>query len=238
MKVIQRNEHRTIEYDWLTTTHHFSFGEYYNPQRMNFGPLRVFNDDVIKLGSGFDFHRHQDMEIVTYVVSGILEHKDNFGNHGIIQAGEIQRMSAGTGVFHSEYNHSAEMPLRLLQMWVFANRRDLKPSWEQQKFSKKERQNKLLQVISPIKSEGKSLSINQDVSFYVSNLITGNVIKHNNHENRQIYLYVIQGQIKANDQHMSEGDSAEAEESEISIIATKDSEIIMLDLPVRYTKNA
>lgn len=238
MKIIRKDEHRTLEYDWLKTTHHFSFGEYQNPQRINFGPLRVFNDDIIKPGSGFDFHQHRDMEIVTYVIDGVLEHKDNFGNHGIIEAGEIQRMSAGTGVFHSEYNHSEKEPLRLLQMWVFANRKDLKPSWEQQKFSKKERQNVLLPVISPVKINEKSLSINQDASFYVSSITAGNTVKHNTGKNRQVYLYAIDGAIKANDQQLSGGDSAESCESEISLSATNDSEIILIDLPVQYAKNA
>lgn len=237
MKIIRKNEHRTLEHDWLKTTHHFSFGEYYNPQRVNFGPLRVFNDDVIKSGSGFDFHQHHDMEIVTYVIDGTLEHKDNFGNHGIIEPGEIQTMSAGTGVFHSEYNHSAKEPLRLLQMWIFSDHKDLKPSWKQQKFSKKERQDKFLPVISP-KSDEKSLSIHQDVSFYVSYLTAGHTIKHNSKENRQSYLYAIKGVIKVNDQQLDEGDSAEILDSEISVTAIKDSEIILVDLPIQYIKNS
>jgi hypothetical protein len=237
MRVIRKNEHRTLEHDWLKTTHHFSFGEYYDPQRMGFGPLRVFNDDTIQPGSGFDFHQHNDMEIVTYVIDGTLEHKDNFGNHGIIEPGEIQRMSAGTGVFHSEYNHSAKEPLRLLQMWVFADSKGLKPSWEQRKFSKEERQNKLLAVISPVRSE-KSLAIHQDVSFYVSSLTAGNVIKHRTNEGRQAYLYVIKGAVKANDQQLEEGDSAEIQDQEISLAAPKDSELILIDLPIQYAKNA
>ena len=236
MRIIQKNEHRTLEHDWLKTTHHFSFGEYYNPQRMNFGPLRVFNDDTIKPGNGFDFHQHRDMEIITYVIDGTLEHKDNFGNHGIIEPGEIQTMSAGTGVFHSEYNHSTKESLRLLQMWIFSDHKDLSPSWKQQKFSKQESQNKFLSVISPDNSNN-SLSIHQDVSFYISNLTTNSTVKHNNQENRQSYLYTMKGTIKVNNQQLDEGDSAEITESDISITALEDSEIILIDLPIQYAKN-
>ena len=238
MKIIRKNEHRILEHDWLKTTHHFSFGEYYDPQRMNFGPLRVFNDDTVKPASGFDFHQHHDMEIVTYVIDGTLEHKDNFGNHGIIEPGEIQTMSAGTGVFHSEYNHSTKEPLRLLQMWIFSDHKDLKPSWAQQKFSKEERQDKFLSIINPVNSNKNTLSIHQDVSFYVSNLTVNCTIKYNNKENRQSYLYAIKGTIKVNDQQLDEGDSAEINDSEISVTALRDSEIILIDLPIHYVKNA
>jgi redox-sensitive bicupin YhaK (pirin superfamily) len=197
----------------------------------------VLNDDTIKAGTGFDFHQHSDMEIVTYVIKGTLEHKDNFGNHGVISPGEIQTMSAGTGVFHSEYNHSAKEPLRLLQMWVFADRKGLKPSWGQQKFTKQERQNVLLQVISPKKRNEKSLSINQNVSFYVSSISKDGTIRHKLEDERQCYLYAITGSIKVNDEDLDQGDSAEISESDISITAIKDSEIILIDLPTQYVKN-
>jgi redox-sensitive bicupin YhaK (pirin superfamily) len=165
---------------------------------MNFGPLRVFNDDTIKPGAGFGFHQHSDMEIITYVIEGTLEHKDNFGNRGVISPGEIQIMSAGTGVSHSEYNHSANEPLRLLQMWVFADTQGLKPSWGQQKFTKQERQNTLLPVISPKKTNEKSLSIHQDVSFYVSSISQNSTIRHELQNKRQAYLCTITGSVKVN----------------------------------------
>jgi redox-sensitive bicupin YhaK (pirin superfamily) len=235
-KIIHSGEHRTLEHDWLRTTHHFSFGEYYNPDRLSFGPLRVFNDDVIKPGAGFDFHQHRDMEIVTYVIDGTLEHKDNFGNHGVIGSGEIQRMSAGTGVFHSEYNHSSKEPLRLLQMWVFADHKNLKPSWEQQKFTTQERQNKLLLVISPKKEN--TLSIHQDVSFYISNITPDYTISHTLAQKRQAYLYIIKGTVKVNGQSLNQGDSVEIQDSDISMTAANDSEIILIDLPRQYVKNS
>lgn len=234
MRVIKSIEHKTLEHDWLRTTHHFSFGEYRNPDRMGFGPLRVFNDDVIQPGKGFDFHQHRDMEIVTYVICGELEHKDNFGNSGIIRAGEIQTMSAGTGVFHSEYNHSDAEPLRLLQMWVFPRYRDLRPSWAQQSFTEVQRQDRLLGVISP----AQGMTINQDVSFYVSRLDPDKTVKHQIGDGRQAYLYVIDGKIGIGDCTLDAGDSAEITRGgEVLVTARSSSEIILLDLPVEYQKN-
>jgi len=127
-QIIQENKHFKQDHGWLNTYHHFSFGEYYNPEKVQYGPLRVFNDDIIQPGTGFDFHPHKNMEIVTYVIDGELEHKDNFGNHGIIKSGGIQQMSAGTGVVHSEFNHSKEKPLRLLQLWFLTKKKNLSPS--------------------------------------------------------------------------------------------------------------
>jgi redox-sensitive bicupin YhaK (pirin superfamily) len=224
----------------LTTYHHFSFGEYYDPSKVNFGPLRVFNDDIIQPGTGFDFHQHQDMEIVTYVVEGELEHKDNLGNHGIIQPGEIQRMSAGTGVFHSEFNNSNEEPLRLLQIWLFSNTRGLKPSWEQKKYTKDDRKNKLLPIISPKNSYQKDrLSISQDATFYISNLEAGKDVDYVAQSNRLTYLFVIEGKIVLNGKVLNTRDSAQVENEEIlKIKAQRDTEIILIDLPVKYMKNS
>lgn len=237
MRILGKDQHFTQEREWLKTTHHFSFGEYYDPNRMGFGPLRVFNDDTILPASGFDFHQHKDMEIVTYVIDGTLEHKDNFGNRGIVQPGEIQTMSAGTGVFHSEYNHSDTESLRLLQMWIFADTKNLKPSWGQQKFTKDERKNRLLPVITP-DGKGKSLSIHQDVSFFVSRIESSNNVKHHLGKGRQAYLYVIKGGITANGESLQEGDSAEISDPELRIAASDDSEIILIDLPAVYSKNS
>lgn len=124
LKIIKNSENFKTELDWLISFHHFSFGEHFHPEKVNFGPLRVFNDDKIELGKGFSFHSHHDMEIVTYVLDGTLEHKDNFGNEGVIEEGEVQRMSAGTGIFHSEFNHSNTNPLKLLQIWILPQKKD------------------------------------------------------------------------------------------------------------------
>ncbi|HJU13973.1 MAG TPA: pirin family protein [Candidatus Nitrosotalea sp.] len=237
---IREHEQFKGEHEWLTTYHHFSFAEYYDPHKVNFGPLRVFNDDSIRPGTGFDFHQHKDMEIVTYVIEGTLEHRDSLGNHGIIGPGEIQRMSAGTGVFHSEFNHSKEEPLRLLQVWLFSDTRSLQPSWEQKRFTKDERKNKLLPVIMP-RSHGKSasLAISQDATFYISSLESGAKVDHRLGDGRIAYLFVIDGEVSVGGNILNSRDAATIEdEKDIGIKAQKDSEIIMIDLPVQYMKNS
>jgi len=239
IKIIKANEHYKNESDWLTTYHHFSFANYQNPDKMNFGPLRVFNDDTIEPGTGFDFHFHSDMEIITYLIEGELEHKDNQGNHGVIYPGEVQRMTAGSGIMHSEFNHSKEKPLRLLQMWVFANKKGLTPSWEQKKFAKEERINKLLPVvISENTKDGNALRIHQDAAFYLSTLIPGSKVEHTLSTGRKSYLFVIDGEIKLNDNLMQTRDAAMIEkENSLVIKAEKPTELILIDLPEKYAVN-
>lgn len=236
IRIIPNSQNFKTEIDWLTSYHHFSFGEHYHPERIDFGPLRVFNDDTIKAGRGFDFHPHNNMEIVTFVIDGTLEHKDSMGNVGVIESGEVQRMTAGTGVFHSEYNHSKEKPLRLLQIWIYPNKNNLKPSWGQQKFTKEQRQNKLLAVIKPEDKEGGAIPIHQDVWFYISNLSSGTKIIHSI-QNRQAYLFTIDGHITVNGAILQGQDSAMLQnENEVTITAEKDSDIVLIDLPVKYSK--
>ncbi|HEU4605976.1 MAG TPA: pirin family protein [Nitrososphaera sp.] len=239
IKIIKSGEHYHNEEDWLSTYWHFSFAHYQDPEKMNFGPLRVFNDDVIQPGTGFGFHPHRDMEIITYVIDGELEHKDNQGNHGVIQPGEIQRMTAGSGIMHSEYNHSKERPLRLLQMWLFANRRGLDPSWEQRRFGREERANRLLPVIVPENAnDGQALHIHQDAAVYVSSLAPGNRVEHKLAMGRKAYVFVIEGKIKLNNGAMETRDAAKIEnESTLSIQAEKPTELILLDLPEKYAIN-
>jgi len=239
IRVIKEQEQYKGKNDWLTTYHHFSFAEYYDPSKVNYGPLRVFNDDVIQPRTGFDFHQHQDMEIVTYVIDGILEHKDSLGNHGIIQPGEIQRMSAGTGVFHSEFNHSNEKPLRLLQIWLFSDTRGLRPSWEQRKYTKNDRKNKLLPVISPNSNQKDRLAINQDATFYISDIETGKELSYITKSNRITYLFVIEGKISLNGKVLYTRDIAQIENEEIlKIKAQRDTELILIDLPIKFVKNS
>lgn len=240
IQVTKEMQHYKGESDWLTTYHHFSFADYYDPKNVNFGPLRVFNDDTIQPGTGFDLHQHQDMEIVTYVIDGTLEHKDSLGNHGIIEPGEIQRMSAGTGVLHSEFNHSNENPLRLLQIWLFSDTRGLQPSWEQKRYTKDERKNKLLSVISPKNSNQKDrLAISQDATFYISNLETGHVQTYNLQKGRIAYFFVIEGKITLNDKVLYTRDAAQIENEEVlNLQAQRDTELILIDLPVQYKKNS
>lgn len=236
IKIIRANEHYRNKAGWLDTTHHFSFGEYFNPEKMSFGPLRVFNDDTIQPGTGFDLHQHHDMEIITYVIDGELEHKDNQGNHGIIQPGEVQRMSAGSGIMHAEFNHSAEKSLRLLQIWVFPNKKGLQPSWEQEKFSEEERLDKLLLVVAPDETMvEKALHIHQDVTFYISSLTPNHNMEYKLKPARKSYLFVIDGEIQLNHNIMKTRDAATIEnENQISIISSKSTELILIDLPEKY----
>jgi redox-sensitive bicupin YhaK (pirin superfamily) len=234
-ELIKAKEHYKNEIDWLTTYHHFSFGEYYNPEKHDYGPLRVFNDDIIKAGTGFEFHQHKDMEIVTYVIDGVLRHRDNLGNDGVIEAGEIQRMTAGTGVFHSEHNASKTNPLRLLQMWVFPDKKGLHPSWEQKKYTQEDRKNKLLQVIGPMNSSSSELSIHQNVLFYISSLDSGKKIEHSLKLGRKAYLFVIDGKISMNGKIMETQDAAKIENVDtISIEAERTTELILIDLPEKF----
>lgn len=240
IEITRSNEHyHNDDMDWLSSYWHFSFDHYQDPQKMNFGPLRVFNDDIVQPGTGFGFHPHRDMEIVTYVIDGELEHQDNQGNKGIVHPGEIQRMTAGTGILHSEYNHSKEKPLRLLQLWIFANKRGLKPSWEQKQFKKEERQDRLLPVIVPEQvSDGGALHIHQDASIYVSSLNKGAKVEHVMAPGRKAYVFVIDGEASLNGNALKTRDSARLEnESKISLSAASPTELILLDLPEKYAIN-
>ncbi|MGI0018801.1 MAG: pirin family protein [Nitrosotalea sp.] len=238
-KIIRANEHYQNKIDWLDTYHHFSFADYQNPDKMNFGPLRVFNDDVIQPGTGFDFHHHRDMEIITYVIEGELEHKDNQGNQGVIYPGEVQRMTAGSGIMHAESNHSKEKPLRLLQMWVFANKKGLAPSWEQKKFTKEDRMNKLVPVVvSENTSDSNALHIHQDAAFYLATLAPGNAVEHKLGPGRQSYVFVIDGKMTLGKNVMQTRDAAMvSKEDNLVIRAESPTELILVDLPEKYIVN-
>lgn len=239
IKITKSSEHYLNEIDWLSSYWHFSFDHYRDPNKMNFGPLRVFNDDIIQPGTGFGLHPHRDMEIVTYVIEGELEHQDSQGNRGVIQPGEIQRMTAGSGILHSEYNHSKEKPLRLLQLWLFANRRGLDPSWEQKRFTRDERKDRLLPVIVPEGlADGGALHIHQDASIYVSSLSGGARVEHELAPGRKAYLFVIEGDASVNGQPMKTRDAARVEnEKALAISANSPTELILLDLPEKYAIN-
>lgn len=238
-KIIRASEHYQNKTDWLTTYHHFSFADYQNPDKMNFGPLRVFNDDEIQPGTGFDFHHHRDMEIITYVIDGELEHKDNQGNHGLIHPGEVQRMTAGSGIMHAESNPSKEKPLRLLQMWVFANKKGLAPSWEQKKFTKQERMNKLVPVVvSENTPNTGALHIHQDAEFYLTTLAAGNQVEHKLDPGRKSYLFVIDGKIKLGNNILNTRDAAMvSKENNLVMRAESPTELILVDLPEKYAVN-
>lgn len=244
IKIIKSNEHYHNEEDWLSTYWHFSFAHYQDPHKMNFRPLRVFNNDIIQPATGFDFHPHRDMEIITYVSEGKLEHRYNQGNHDVIHPGEVQRrmITAGSGILHSEYNRSKDKPLRLLQMWIFPSKRELEPSWEQRQFGKQGRANKLLSVVMPenAKEDGQALHMHQDSAIYVSYLTKeGSKAEHALALWPKTYLFVIdaRAQLLNGSTIETRGAAKIEKEGKLSIQAEKPTELILLDLPEKYAIN-
>jgi redox-sensitive bicupin YhaK (pirin superfamily) len=231
IQVIKSDERYHADRGWLDTRWHFSFDEYYDPDNVNWGPLRVFNDDVIQPGQGFGFHPHRDMEIITYVMDGELEHRDNTGNRGVVHAGEVQVMSAGTGIIHSEYNHSKERSVHLLQLWIMPRKNGRKPRWEQRQFTLAERQGKLLPVVSSGEL-ANTLAIDQDARVYISRIQAGQELIHRAAAGRKAYLFVISGEVTLDAGSLAAGDQARvANEVSLELKAEVDSEIILLDLP-------
>lgn len=229
--VIKSKERHHRDFGWLSTYWHFSFDDYHEPDNMNWGALRVFNDDIIQPGQGFGAHPHRDMEIVTYVLEGELEHRDNQGNTGVVRPGEIQVMSAGTGIVHSEYNHSTEHPVHLLQLWILPRTKGLAPRWEQRRFSREDRSGKHLPVVSG-GAIPETLTIDQDAIIYVSALRARQGVTHKSRSDRSAYLFVIAGSLALNGTLLAAGDQARiAHEPELTLRATEDAEMILLDLP-------
>lgn len=231
IKVIKNSERYHFESDWLSTYWHFSFDHYYDPANMNFGPLRVFNDDRIRPSSGFGMHGHREMEIITYVLEGELEHKDSTGGFGRIGPGEVQRMSAGTGIRHSEYNPSEQSSVHLIQVWITPEVSRLEPSYEQKQFTREERAGRLLAVASGQDAPG-SVKVHQDATFYVSAIGPEDRISHALKPGRRAYLFVIEGEIAVNGQSLSSGDQARMDGEElITLAASRPSDIVLIDLP-------
>jgi redox-sensitive bicupin YhaK (pirin superfamily) len=231
MKIIRAKDRFHIESDWLSAYWLFSFDRYYDPDNMTFGPLRVFNHDTVAGGGGFPTHPHREMEIVTYVLEGALRHKDSTGGNGLIRAGEVQRMTAGTGVAHSEFNSSENETVKLLQMWVLPERSGLKPSYEQKQFIAEQRTGALLPIASGQDAPG-AVKIHQDVTFYVSRLREGDRVTHELKPGRRAFLYVIGGEITLNEERLSAGDQARVTDvTKLEIAGARESEVILIDLP-------
>jgi redox-sensitive bicupin YhaK (pirin superfamily) len=229
--VIRSEERHHQNIGWLDTRWHFSFAEYHDPANEQWGALRVFNDDVIQPGQGFGMHPHRDMEIITIVLDGALEHQDSLGNRGVIRPGEVQVMSAGKGIVHSEYNHSKDAPLHLLQLWIFPRTKKLTPRWEQRVFGNSEREGRLLPVVSSGEISG-TLTIDQDAAIYVSQLGAGQTVSHQSRPGRKGYLFVIEGDVTLNGTALAKGDQARLDdETKLEFRAGKKAEFIFLDLP-------
>lgn len=217
-------------YDWLETTYHFSFADYFDEANINFGVLRVLNDDQIAPHSGFDTHPHKDMEILTYVVNGTLTHKDSLGNTGTLTRGQMQYLSAGTGIQHSEYNED-DKSLRLLQIWIHPDQKDHQPIYGEYHFEWEARHNEWLHMVSDIHGEAP-ITINQDVNIYTIFLDEGNTAEINVGDGRQAYLMQIEGFSEVNHIALKEKDALEIIEDNIHITATHDSHFIVIEMQV------
>jgi quercetin 2,3-dioxygenase len=232
INIIKSKDRYHADHGWLQTNWHFSFSDYYDAENLNWSALRVFNDDVVQPHGGFDMHPHRDMEIVTYVIDGELSHADSVGNAGVIRPGEVQVMSAGKGILHSEKNDSSA-PAHLLQLWIMPRHKGNTPRWAQRQFTRSERAGKLLPVVTPTNgavANGK-LTIDQDATIYVSSLSASQGVTHTN-SGTHAYLFVISGEVDVNGAKVSQGDQARiADETNLNIIASKDAELILLDLP-------
>jgi redox-sensitive bicupin YhaK (pirin superfamily) len=221
------------DYGWLKPNYYFSFGQYHNPKNIHFGALRVLNDDFIAGGGAFPTHPHDNMEIVTIPFTGALKHKDSTGGQGIIKAGDIQIMSAGTGVQHSEANDSAIEPVTLFQIWVFPKERNIKPRYDQKTFNVRERINKWQFVVSPNEMDN-ALWINQDARFALTNLKSGEVLNYTNgFKDNGVFLVVINGKVKINDIVLGKRDALGISDTDsFTVAAGEDSELLAIEIPM------
>ncbi len=224
------NQRGSANFGWLLSQHTFSFGSYYDPEQLGFSDLLVINEDQVKPGKGFDTHGHRDMEIFSYVLEGALEHKDSMGTGSVIRPGDVQMMSAGSGIRHSEYNHSREELVHFLQIWIVPDRKGVAPRYQQQHFSDAEKRGKLRLIISPDGAEG-SLSVYQDVRVYAG-LFDGDesqtlVLP----ENRYAYVHIARGSIEINGERLSAGDGVRIrQEQQITLQNGEQAEVLLFDL--------
>lgn len=218
---------------WLDTNHTFSFAGYHNPERMHFGMLRVLNDDFVEGGMGFGTHPHENMEIVSIPLSGALEHKDSTGNTEVIYTNDVQIMSAGSGLMHSEYNHSETEKVNFLQIWVFPKERNIDPRYEQKTFRPEDRVNKIQTVVSPNKND-EAIWINQDAYFSLGTLKKDNTFTYKvNQQGNGVYAFVIDGELELAGEHLSKRDGLGVSEvDEIDIAIHEDSEILFIEVPM------
>ena len=232
MLMIRRADQRGhMTSDWLDSYHSFSFGEYYDPDHMGVSVLRVINEDFIHPDTGFPTHPHRDMEIVTYMLSGELAHRDSMGNGSTITAGEVQRMSAGTGIRHSELNPSRDNEAHLLQIWLLPKETGIEPGYEQKYFSDEEKQGRLRLLVSEDGREG-SITAHTDTLLYASLLEAGEKLSHTLSDERMAYVHVVRGVVDINGQRLEGGDAATlVDEKHVSLAADENTEVLLFDLP-------
>ena len=217
-------------FGWLDSRHSFSFGNYYDPEHMGFSTLRVINEDLVEGGAGFPTHSHRDMEIITYVLEGSVEHQDSLGNHTIIKEGEIQRMTAGTGIAHSEFNPSPDKSVHFLQIWILPAQKGLKPSYQQQSIDINKMQGNLSLLVSPDGQDG-SLSVHQDINLYASHLLPGQEINYSIKPQRNIWIQLTSGHLIVNGIELKSGDGAAiSQERSLLLKSEEQTEILLFDL--------
>ena len=231
MMTLRKSQERGyFEIDWLKSHHTFSFGEYYDPKHMHFRSLRVINHDVIAAGKGFALHPHRDMEIITYVVRGAVAHKDSMGNQEQVVAGEVQVMTAGDGVRHSEFNPNQDQDLELLQIWILPGKAALTPAYSQRAFSRDDKLNRLCLIVS---GEGKNreLKINQNVNLYASILEAGKVVQHEVRAGRHAWIQIVRGDVEVSGEKLTSGDGLSVDEARVlTFKASKEVEFLLFDL--------
>ncbi len=231
LEVRKADDRGIANFGWLDSRHTFSFGHYHDPRHMGFGPLLVINEDKVTPAKGFGTHGHRDMEIISYVLDGELAHKDSMGNGSVLRYGDVQRMSAGTGVMHSEFNHSSDKQVHFLQIWIQPSVQGIPPSYEEKHFDTTSKAGKLRLIASPDGEQG-SVTIHQDANLYASILQASQEITHTLAAGRSAYLHLIRGKIKANGMVLHTGDALKIQaETLITINEAEDAELLLFDLP-------
>jgi hypothetical protein len=216
---------------WLDTYHTFSFADYYDPAHMGFGPLRVINEDRVEPGKGFGTHGHRDMEIITVVLDGGLQHRDNLGNGSVIRPGDVQRMSAGTGVLHSEFNASDKEPVHFLQIWIEPSARGVRPGYEQKHFGAEGRRGRL-RLLASSDGRDESVTIHQDARIYVADLAPDEAVTHDLEAGRRAYVHVARGAIILNGTPLEAGDGASiVDETTLNLSGLQESQVLLFELP-------
>lgn len=230
IKVRRSGERGKANFGWLDSRHSFSFGHYRDPAHMGFSDLRVINEDWVAPGAGFDIHPHRDMEIVTWVLEGALAHRDSLGNGSVIGPGDVQRMTAGTGILHSEFNASKEEPVHLLQIWILPERAGLTPGYEEKRFAPEELSGRLRLVAARDGRDG-AVTIHQDAELHIGRLAAGDSVTHAIAEGRHAWVQVARGSVTVQGTELAQGDAAAvSEERDLRIEASADAEVLLFDL--------
>ena len=230
MDIIRSQDRGAADHGWLKARHTFSFADYYNPDRIQFGPLRVINEDRVLPGKGFGTHPHRDMEIVTYPIAGAIEHKDSLGNGTIINAGEVQRMTAGTGVLHSEFNPSDKDELHLLQIWILPEQKNLQPGYEQIPVPREQKLNRL-RLIASRDGRDESVTVHQHADIHACVLESGNTVTHEIADGHLVFLQMIRGDVECNGEQLLAGDGAQIEVADnVRVTAATESEFLLFDM--------